>query len=201
MKFIKEKYDLETNNNKSTEQDSKNQDIKTNNYKSGKSLDYNQNIDHIENPNPEKENLLNKNETNIENDKPEIDKILDKSGYTFHTFKIIFIAFSLLLLEGFHLTYFFALPTPLSKYYNLTKAELMFLPGLVFIGSCLGSFSLSFIAQFLQRKNMIMISVILSFIIFGTQIFWRNSIVFGISRFSLGFLVSISNTCSLSILT
>jgi len=147
-----------------------------------------------------KKSLLDKKERKKE-ELPEIDKILEKAGYNFHTLKIIFFTWSILLIDGFHLNFFSSMIIPLTEYYKFSKFHLMILPGIIFIGNTIGSLSISTLLKFFERKILIILAVISSFLFYVLMIFIKSIPMFAVSRFFIGFNIAISTTCSLGILT
>jgi len=135
------------------------------------------------------------------NEEPELDKILNKAGYKWLHVKMFLFVCSVLVIDGFHLTFFSSMIIPLTAYYGFSEMHLMMLPGVIFIGNACSSLIISNIKSLFSRKSMIYIGVFGSLFFYVLMIAVRDIIVFTICRFFIGATVAISTACSLGILT
>lgn len=122
-----------------------------------------------------------------------IDDVYDKSGYGTKQFKMILILVLTCFIEGMHLTIFSSMIIPLKRFFNLDDSMLVVLAISTFIGLALGSLLTGKIGELMGRKLSIRLMLVVISIMFLITSLASRLLAFAISRFAIGFCVSVLN--------
>jgi MFS family permease len=142
-------------------------------------------------------------ESKYENDKdiPIIDKIFEEKGYSGFTLMHIILTFSILAVEGLHMTLFSSMIIPLSSLYALSENDIKFLSSILFVGVGIGSLFSGAISSKFSRIKIINIFLFVIYICNIGLAFSDNFILFSIFRFIIGLGLGMIVPMSLNLLT
>jgi MFS family permease len=113
----------------------------------------------------------------------DLNKIINDAGYNLLIYKNIFLCFLSIFITGFHIKFFGFINIAFQQYYQISNTNISLILSLVFIGLGVGYLTLGFILDPLNRRQLIIISLIVILIstLMSAQV--HNIIVFGIFRF------------------
>jgi MFS family permease len=85
---------------------------------------------------------------------------MENAGYNIVTFKVILFTFIYCIFDGFMLSYFVNIATAFKTYYKISNGLLSFVSSISFLGSGIGSVMITFILKIMNRRQIILYSLI-----------------------------------------
>jgi sugar phosphate permease len=130
-----------------------------------------------------------------------IDKIFNKYGYGWVVWKNFILAFLVLTLEGFHMTFYGNMIIPLKNYFHVQEKELQLISSFFFIFVGIGSFCTGYLTERYQRSRVMHISL---FIIAGCHFmmsFTKNILIFTTLSMLIGSFMGVVVPISFNLMT
>jgi len=130
-----------------------------------------------------------------------LDEISEKIGYDNHTILIIILIFSIINIEGLHMTFFSLLIIPIKQIFLLNDHYLELLSGILFAGVGIGSALSGYMTNKYGRKLVINFFIFTSFLSNLFLAFTINFFLFSFFRFCIGLSLGLFIPAALNLLT
>lgn len=140
--------------------------------------------------------ISNDNENDVINIKydftdSQIEDAMENIGYGYYQIKAIILTIIVISIEGIHLTLMSSMVLPLVGFFGTTAFGIEVTAGIIFIGVGLGSLSMGYLTNKLNRKFAACFSIILILIFQFFTLITNNIFIFTICRFFLGYGIGV----------
>jgi len=130
-----------------------------------------------------------------------LDQISEKIGYDDHTILTIFLIFTIISIEGLHMTFFSTLIIPIKQMFLLNDRYLELLSGILFAGVGIGSALSGYMTNKYGRKFVINFFILATFFSNIFLSFTMNFFLFSFFRFTIGLCIGLFIPTAVNLLT
>jgi MFS family permease len=148
-----------------------------------------------------KENNADFKKSDFSSDKKIIDQIFNNYGYGWINLKIFILSFSILMMEGLHMTFYNSLLIPMKNFFSMKDSEVQLVTSVYFLGVGLGSLSVGYVTEKFRRVKMVntcQLIIFISHLLLGIN---DNLIVFATLRIIIGMCIGIIVPIAINLLT